>query len=114
MRQFTSLFGGAFPSSFAGAFAFLMLIREGAEAVMFLGAVNLTTDAMLAFIGTVLCLSGSVAFGVMFVKGSLKVDLRRFFAVTEWVLAIFVVHSLGNVQWLIELKNRRRAAGGIR
>jgi hypothetical protein len=26
-------------------------------------------------------------------------------------LAIFVVHSLGNVQWLIELKNRRRAAG---
>jgi SapC len=28
-------------------------------------------------------------------------------------LAIFVVHSLGNVQWLIELKNRRRAAGGI-
>jgi hypothetical protein len=29
-------------------------------------------------------------------------------------LAIFVVHSLGNVQWLIELKNRRRAAGGAR
>lgn len=29
-------------------------------------------------------------------------------------LAIFVVHSLGNVQWLIELKNRRRAAGGSR
>jgi hypothetical protein len=28
-------------------------------------------------------------------------------------LAIFVVHSLGNVQWLIELKNRRRAAGGV-
>jgi hypothetical protein len=26
-------------------------------------------------------------------------------------LAIFVAHSLGNVQWLIELKNRRRAAG---
>ena len=29
-------------------------------------------------------------------------------------LAIFVVHSLGNVQWLIELKNRRRAAGGVK
>jgi hypothetical protein len=28
-------------------------------------------------------------------------------------LAFFVVHSLGNVQWLIELKNRRRAAGGV-
>lgn len=79
-----------------GAFAFLMLFREGAEAVMFLGAVNLTTDAMLAFIGTVLGLAGSVAFGAMFVKGSLKVDLRRFFAVTEWVLAIFVVQLVVN------------------
>lgn len=27
-------------------------------------------------------------------------------------LAILVVHSLGNVQWLVELKNRRRASGG--
>ncbi len=30
-----------------GAFAFLMVFREGAEAVMFLSAVNLTTDALL-------------------------------------------------------------------
>jgi high-affinity iron transporter len=79
-----------------GAFAFLMLFREGAEVVMFLGAVNLTTDAMLAFIGTVLGLAASVAFGVMFVKGSLRVDLRRFFAVTEWVLAIFIVQLVVN------------------
>lgn len=79
-----------------GAFAFLMLFREGAEAVMFLGAVNLTTDAMLAFIGTVLGLAGSVAFGVMFVKGSVRVDLRRFFAITEWVLVIFVVQLVVN------------------
>ena len=79
-----------------GAFAFLMLFREGAEAVMFLGAVNLTTEGMLGFLGTVLGLAGSVVFGVMFVKGSLKVDLRRFFAVTESVLAIFVVQLVVN------------------
>ncbi len=79
-----------------GAFAFLMLFREGAEAVMFLGAVNLTTEAMLAFIGTVLGLAGSIAFGIMFVKGSLRVDLRRFFAVTEAVLAIFVAQLVVN------------------
>lgn len=79
-----------------GAFAFLMLFREGAEAVMFLGAVNLTTEAMLAFIGTVLGLAASIAFGIMFVKGSIKVDLRRFFAVTEAVLGIFVVQLLVN------------------
>jgi high-affinity iron transporter len=79
-----------------GAFAFLMLFREGAETVLFLSAVNLTTEGMLGFVGTVLGLAGSIAFGVMFVKGSLKVDLRRFFVVTEWVLAIFVVQLVVN------------------
>ena len=79
-----------------GAFAFLMLFREGAEAVLFLSAVNLTTEGMLAFTGTVLGLAGSILFGVMFVKGSLKIDLRKFFAVTEWVLAIFIVQLLVN------------------
>ncbi|HQT98673.1 MAG TPA: FTR1 family protein, partial [Thermodesulfobacteriota bacterium] len=33
-----------------GAFVFLMVFREGAEAVMFLAAVHLTTDAILGFI----------------------------------------------------------------
>lgn len=79
-----------------GAFAFLMLFREGAEAVMFLAAVRLTTEAMLAFAGTVLGLAGSVVFGVLFVRGSLRVDLRRFFAVTQWVLGLFVVQLLVN------------------
>ncbi len=79
-----------------GAFAFLMVFREGAETVMMLGAVNLTTDAMLGFIGTMLGLGAAVVFGVMFVKGSLKVDLRRFFTVTELVLGIFVVQLVIN------------------
>lgn len=79
-----------------GAFVFLMVFREGAEAVMFLAAVHLTTDAILGFIGSVLGLAGAVAFCVLFVRGSLKVDLRRFFAVTEWVLGIFVVQLLIN------------------
>lgn len=79
-----------------GAFAFLMVFREGAEAVMFLSAVNLTTDAMLSFLGSLLGLTLSVVFCVMFVRGSLKVNLRRFFTVTEWVLGIFVVQLLVN------------------
>ncbi len=79
-----------------GAFAFLMVFREGAETVMMLSAVRLTTDAMLGFIGTLLGLAAAVVFGVMFFKGSLKVDLRRFFAVTEWVLAIFVAQLVIN------------------
>jgi len=79
-----------------GAFVFLMVFREGAEAVMFLAAVRLTTDAILGFIGSVLGLAGAVVFCVMFVRGSLQVDLKRFFAVTERVLGIFVVQLLIN------------------
>ena len=79
-----------------GAFAFLMVFREGAEAVMFLGAVNLTTHAVLSFIGTILGLVLAVVFCVMFIKGSLRVNLSRFFAVTEWVLGVFVIQLLIN------------------
>jgi len=78
------------------AFVFLMVFREGVEAVMFLAAVHLTTDAILGFVGSVLGLAGAVVFCVMFVRGSLQVDLKRFFAVTEWVLGIFVVQLLIN------------------
>lgn len=79
-----------------GAFAFLMIFREGAETVMLLSAVNLTTEAMMSFIGTLLGLVAAVVFGVMFVRGSMYVNVRRFFAVTEWVLAIFVAQLLVN------------------
>ncbi len=79
-----------------GSFAFLMVFREGAESVMFLSAVNLTTDAMLSFIGTVLGLAAAVVFCIMFIRGSLHVNLRRFFIVTEWVLGIFVIQLLIN------------------
>lgn len=79
-----------------GAFAFLMVFREGAEAAMVLGAVTLTTQAMLSFVGTVVGLAASVLFGALFVRGSVKIDLRRFFAVTEAVLVIFVIQLLVN------------------
>lgn len=79
-----------------GAFAFLMVFREGAEAVMFLGAVNLTTNAVLSFIGTILGLVLAIVFCVMFIKGSLRVNLGRFFTITEWVLGIFVTQLLIN------------------
>lgn len=79
-----------------GGFAFLMVFREGAETVMFLSAVNLTTDAMLGFVGTLLGLALAIVFAVMFVRGSLNVNMRRFFTVTEWVLGIFVAQLLIN------------------
>ncbi|MEJ2421745.1 MAG: Fe-S-containing protein [Acidobacteriota bacterium] len=79
-----------------GAFAFFMVFREGAEAVLFLSAVRLTTDALLSFLGSLLGLGAAVVFAVLFIRGSLRVDLRRFFTVTTWVLAIFVLQLLVN------------------
>ncbi len=79
-----------------GAFAFLMVFREGAETVMFLSAVNLTTDAVLSFIGTMLGLVLAIVFCVMFIQGSLHVNVKRFFTVTEWVLGIFVLQLVIN------------------
>ncbi|MBI4617010.1 MAG: DUF2318 domain-containing protein [Planctomycetes bacterium] len=79
-----------------GAFAFLMVFREGAETVLFLSAVSLTTDALLSFLGALAGLALAVLFCVFFVRGSLKVDLRRFFFVTECVLVLFIVQLLVN------------------
>jgi FTR1 family protein len=73
-----------------GAFAFLMLFREGAETVLLLKAIKLTTPAMLSFIGTILGLGLSVIFCVMFVRGSLPVNLGRFFFITELVMGLFL------------------------
>lgn len=79
-----------------GTFAFLMVFREGNAAVRSLGAVNFTTNAMLGFIGSLLGLTLAVVFCVMFVRGSLKVNLRRFFAVTECVLGLLAFQLLVN------------------
>jgi FTR1 family protein len=79
-----------------GAFTFLMVFREGAESVMFLSAVRLTTEALLSFMGTLAGLAAAVVFCVMFVRGSLHVNLRRFFLVTEWVLGLFIVQLVVN------------------
>jgi FTR1 family protein len=88
-------------------FVFLMVFREGAETVLFLAAVSLRTSELLNFIGGVLGLTLAVALGVAFFKGSVKVDLRKFFAVTTMVLFVvaaqlFVsgVHELSEAQVL--------------
>jgi len=74
----------------AGLFGltFLLILREGVETVLFLGAVNLTTDSLLAWSGGALGLVLAVLFGVAFVRGTVRVDLGRFFKVTEIVLLL--------------------------
>ncbi|MBZ5515737.1 MAG: Fe-S-containing protein [Acidobacteriia bacterium] len=76
------------------AFVFLMVLREGIETVLFLAAVSLHTSALLDFIGGLLGLGLAIGLGVALFKGSLKVNLRKFFAVTTLVLLIIAAQLL--------------------
>jgi high-affinity iron transporter len=68
------------------AFVFLMVLREGAETVLILSAVTLNSSELLSFIGTIMGIVVAVLFGVMFVKGSVKINLQKFFKVTTAIL----------------------------
>jgi high-affinity iron transporter len=74
-------------------FVFLMVLREGVETVLILGAVSLNSTELLSFIGTLLGVFVAIVFGVMFVKGSVRVNLQKFFRVTT-VILFFVAAQL--------------------
>ncbi|MBZ5533900.1 MAG: Fe-S-containing protein [Acidobacteriia bacterium] len=83
------------------AFVFLMVFREGLETVVILSGVTLNSTELMSFLGTLAGVALAVVFGVMFVKGSVRVDLRKFFRVTTIILffvaaqlAISGVHEL--------------------
>ena len=74
-------------------FVFLMVLREGAETVLALAAVSLNSTELLSFMGTVLGIGAAILFGVMFVKGSVRINLQKFFRVTT-VILFFVAAQL--------------------
>ena len=75
------------------AFVFLMVFREGIETVAILAGVSLNSTELMSFLGTLLGVALAVVFGVMFVKGSVRIDLRKFFKVTT-VILFFVAAQL--------------------
>ena len=74
-------------------FVFLMVLREGVETVLILGAVSLNSTELLSFMGTLLGVVVAILFGVMFVKGSVRINLQKFFRVTT-VILFFVAAQL--------------------
>jgi high-affinity iron transporter len=74
-------------------FIFLMVFREGMETVVILSGVTLNSSELMSFLGTLTGVALAVVFGVMFVKGSVRVDLRKFFRVTT-VILFFVAAQL--------------------
>ena len=69
-------------------FVFLMVFREGIETVLFLAAVSLRTTELAKVLGACAGLALAIALATAFFKGSLKVNLRKFFSVTTLVLLV--------------------------
>jgi high-affinity iron transporter len=74
-------------------FVFLLVLREGVETVLILSAVTLNSTELLSFTGTLLGIAVAVVFGVLFIRGSVKINLQRFFRVTT-VILYFVAFQL--------------------
>lgn len=82
-------------TSRAGLFllVFLLVLREGVETVLILSAVSLNSTELLSFLGTALGVAVSIVFGVLFIRGSVRINLQRFFKVTT-VILYFVTFQL--------------------
>ena len=75
-------------------FIFLMVLREGAETVLILSAVTLNSTELMSFLGTLLGVLAAIAFGVMFVKGSVRINLQKFFRVTTAIMFLVAAQLL--------------------
>ena len=102
-------------------FVFLMVLREGVETVLILSAVTLNSTELMSFIGTVLGVAVAIFFGVMFVKGSVKINLQKFFRVTTAILFLVAaqlviagLHELSeNLEWFPHSRQEMAIIGPI-
>ncbi|MDO8577982.1 MAG: Fe-S-containing protein [Dehalococcoidales bacterium] len=86
------------------AFSFFMVAREGVETVLFLAAATFGRTGILDLIGGVLGISLAALFAILFIRGSLKINLGRFFTVTSIVLLILAARLLaGSVHEFAEV-----------
>jgi high-affinity iron transporter len=97
-----------------------MVLREGAELAIILRAVELSSDGLQTWIGTILGIAGAVSVGLFFFKGTLRVPLHRVFAGTSFILmlvsfqlAITGLHELSEARWLPSSKTEMAILGPI-
>ena len=103
-----------------GFFVFLMVLREGAELVLILRAVELSSAGVEVWIGTLLGIGIAVAVGLFFFQGTLKIPLHRFFAATSAILMVVAfqlaltgLHELSEAMWLPSSKTEMATIGPI-
>jgi high-affinity iron transporter len=101
-------------------FVFLMVLREGAELALILRAVELSTEGLQTWAGTLAGIAVALAVGLFFFKGTLQVPLPRFFAATSLILMIVAfqlaltgLHELSEARWLPSSKGEMAIIGPI-
>ena len=112
--------GGSAAGWGIGLFVFLMVLREGVELALILRAVELSTEGLQTWIGTAAGIAIAIAVGVFFFKGTLKVPLHRFFAVTSAILILVAIqlavtglHELSEARWIPSSKSEMALLGPI-
>ncbi len=93
-------------------FVFLMVLREGIETVLLLAAIRFDSSGILDVLALVLGLGLAVLFGVSFVRGSIRINLRSFFKVTTVILLVVVAQLV--LTGLHELSEAQILPGGPR
>src|SRR3954452_20639734 len=74
--------------------AFVAVAREGIETALFLFASVGEDGAAATIVGGALGLAAAVGLGVAFYRGSLRLDLGRFFLVTGLLVIVFAAYLL--------------------
>jgi len=72
-------------------FAFVMVLREGVETAVFLSAASFSTEGVTLWLGASIGLLLAIVFGVLFVRGSVKLPLKPFFSFTAAVLMLIAI-----------------------
>ena len=103
-----------------GLFVFFMVVREGAELVLILRAVELSSAGVQVWIGTLLGIAIAVAVGMFFFQGTLRIPLHRFFTATTVILMVVAfqlaltgVHELSEAMWIWSSKTEMATVGPI-
>ena len=87
--------------------AFIAILREGIELALFLTASVFATNTLQTLIGAILGLGTAILLGWSIFAAILRLDLRRFFQVTGFLLILFAaglvahgVHEFNEVGWI--------------
>jgi high-affinity iron transporter len=100
--------------------AFIAVLREGVELALFLTAATFSSSALQTILGALLGLSTAILLGWSFFATTVRLDLRRFFQVTGFLLLLFAaglvargVGELVDVGWIPALIEHVWDLGGV-